>query len=264
MRFKNKDHTFAVCAYKESEYLEELLISLKKQTIKTNIIIATSTPNAHIQSLADEYGVPVFVNTGEKGIAADWNFALISAQTPLVTIAHQDDTYEPEYAERIIAAINKEKEPIMAFSHYAEIRRDKKVFKNRLLSIKKCLLLPIKVSARSIFLRRMSLAFGNSICCPSVTYVREKMTDHLFDTSLKNSLDWNQWEILSRLKGSFIYIDEPLMCHRIYLGSTTTEMIENRTRINEDYAIFCKFWPQPIAKLITKVYAAGEKSNSLD
>ena len=36
-------HTFAVCAYKESEYLEECVKSLLEQTVKTNIIMATST-----------------------------------------------------------------------------------------------------------------------------------------------------------------------------------------------------------------------------
>ena len=41
---KMNDHTFAICAYKESPYLEECIKSLKNQTIKSNILIATSTP----------------------------------------------------------------------------------------------------------------------------------------------------------------------------------------------------------------------------
>ena len=34
-----KDHTFVVCAYKESKYLEEVIVSLEAQTLKSNIII---------------------------------------------------------------------------------------------------------------------------------------------------------------------------------------------------------------------------------
>ena len=41
-------HTFVICAYKESSYLEECIVSLEKQTVKSNILMVTSTPNAFI------------------------------------------------------------------------------------------------------------------------------------------------------------------------------------------------------------------------
>ena len=41
----NTNHTFAICAYKESPYLEECITSLMEQTVKSEIFIATSTPN---------------------------------------------------------------------------------------------------------------------------------------------------------------------------------------------------------------------------
>ena len=47
-------HTFAVCAYKESPYLENCLKSLKNQTVKSSIIMTTSTPNVFIKSLAEK------------------------------------------------------------------------------------------------------------------------------------------------------------------------------------------------------------------
>ena len=46
------DHTFAICAYKESEYLEECIKSIKKQSLKSNIIMVTSTPNDFIKNMA--------------------------------------------------------------------------------------------------------------------------------------------------------------------------------------------------------------------
>ena len=67
-RKKMKDHTFAVCAYQESPYLEECIKSLKKQTIKSNILIATSTPNDYIKGIADKYTIPYYINKGEGGI----------------------------------------------------------------------------------------------------------------------------------------------------------------------------------------------------
>ena len=69
---KRNDHTFAICAYKESPYLEECILSLKNQTVKSNIIMATSTPNEWIQGLAEKYEIPLYINTGEGGIAQDF------------------------------------------------------------------------------------------------------------------------------------------------------------------------------------------------
>ena len=60
--FTNKDHTFVICAYKESPFLEECINSLLNQTIKSNIIIETSTPNNYIDTYADRYGIKVFIN----------------------------------------------------------------------------------------------------------------------------------------------------------------------------------------------------------
>ena len=76
-------HTFAVCAYKESEYLEECIQSLINHDYKSKIIIATSTPNDYIDSLAKKYDIPVYVNEGEGGITQDWNFALSKVDTKL-------------------------------------------------------------------------------------------------------------------------------------------------------------------------------------
>ena len=65
-------HTFAVCAYKQSPYLRECLESLRKQTVRSSIVLATSTPSAFLQELADEYAAEYRVNPDAgKGIAAD-------------------------------------------------------------------------------------------------------------------------------------------------------------------------------------------------
>ena len=97
-----QDHTFAVCAYGESPYLEECILSLKEQTLSTNILLATSTPNKLIQSLCEKYNIPMHINPGPGGIAGDWNFAVSVCTTPLVTMAHQDDLYKPSYAEHML------------------------------------------------------------------------------------------------------------------------------------------------------------------
>ena len=73
-------HTFVICAYKESKYLEDCIRSLKAQEVKSYIKIATSTPNEYIYSIANKYGIDVFVNNMKKennisNIGNDWQFA---------------------------------------------------------------------------------------------------------------------------------------------------------------------------------------------
>lgn len=263
--YTNADHTYALCAYKESSYLEECVKSLLAQTVKSRIFIATSTPNEHISAVAEKYDIPVYINEGEKGIGGDWNFAYSKAQTPLITIAHQDDIYEAAYTEEMLSFINKSKNPIIYFCGYGELRNDEKVYDNTNLKIKKMLLSPLKARMlwRSKFVRRRVLSLGNSICCPAVTYVVNKVGTKPFTNDYLSNIDWQQWELLSRKKGSFVYNKKPLMCHRIHEESTTSEIIGDSKRTLEDYDMFCKFWPRPIAKMIAKVYSKSEKSNDV-
>ena len=101
MKYSENNHTFVVCAYKESPYLGECIESLLQQTKKSRILISTSTPNASIQEIAKRYELPVVVNTGKASIADDWNYGCSKVETELFTIAHQDDIYEKNYLEEV-------------------------------------------------------------------------------------------------------------------------------------------------------------------
>ena len=50
-------HTFVICAYKESPYLEECVESLKNQEQQSNILMVTSTPNEYIEKISRKYGI---------------------------------------------------------------------------------------------------------------------------------------------------------------------------------------------------------------
>lgn len=265
MSYSYNNHTYAICAYKESEYLEDCVKSLLAQTVKSNIFIATSTPNAHIDAVAQKYGLQVFINEGEKGIGGDWNFAYSKAETPLVTIAHQDDIYEPDYTKAMLDFINKSKDPIIYFCGYAELRDGEKVYKNTLLNIKKCMLSPLKIKGfwTSKWVRRRILSFGCPICCPAVTFVKQRVGDRPFTNDYLSNIDWQQWEIQSQKKGSFVYNSQPLMCHRIHEESTTSEIIGDNKRSKEDYDMYLKFWPSMIAKLLVKFYSKSQSSNDV-
>ncbi len=263
--YKKEDHSFAVCAYGESPYLEECLRSLAGQTAKSHIFIITSTPNHHISSSAEKYGIPLYINKGEKGLAGDWNFAYDHAKTPLVTLAHQDDRYYKNYTEDVLAALNACRHPLLVFTDYNERRENRTVVSNHLLKVKRFMLLPMRFHCfwGSRFIRRRILSFGNPVCCPSVTFVKSDLSDFSFRNNMKSNIDWQAWEELSRRQGEFAYVSRPCMEHRIHPDSTTSGLLEAKERKKEDVRILRSFWPEWAAKLIEYFYQKAEKSNEL-
>ena len=259
------NHTFAICAYKESPYLEECVVSLKKQMLKSEIIMVTSTPNEHIKLIADKYDIKLYINEGEGGITQDWNFALSKVKTKYATIAHQDDIYEEEYSLKITEYFEKSKKPLIAFTDYSEIRNGEKIYDVPMLKIKRKMLLPFKVRAwwKSKFIRRRILSLGDPICCPSVAFCLDNIERPIFNNRFRSCEDWEAWEKLSKLEGDYIYIPESLMAHRIHADSATTEILQDKARIEENYIMYCKFWPKFIAKIINKYYTLSEKSNEI-
>lgn len=258
-------HTFVILAYQRSRYLEICIKSALNQTYPNQVIIATTTKNTHITKLAKKYNLKIIEGT-HTNIGGDFDFAIHSANTPLVTVAHQDDTYEKDYSQRIIDNYLKHPNSSIIFTDYYEIRGKQKIYTNINLKIKRILLTParIKKTLKTRHTKRLLLKFGNSICCPAVTFVIKNCPKEIFTSHFKCNCDWHAWEKLSKRKGAFTYIPQPLMGHRISEDSTTTDIINQGIRTKEDYEIFCRFWPKPIAKILTKFYQKSEKSNSLN
>lgn len=263
-RFTEEDHVFSVCAYGESPFLESCIESVLNQISPTRVIICTSTPNALIEGASKKFALPFFVNSRQGGIASDWNYAIDKAEARLVTIAHQDDIYCPDYSAKMLESLNFHADPLIFFSDYGEIKNGAKVAQNRLLSIKRKLISPMEDAKKSssVFWKRNILRFGSSICCPSVTYNKASIPLPLFREGMKGGLDWEAWERLSRMQGAFCYDPHILMHHRIHGGSETSRIIADNIRTEEDLDLLKKFWPEPIAKVINRFYSESLKSNA--
>lgn len=266
MNYCEKNHTFAICAYKENPYLEQCVQSILGQDVLGKVIISTSTPNQFISRLADRYGIPLVINPEDVSASNNWNFAYTQADTELVTICHQDDYYKPNYLDTILRYVNKSENMILLFTDYSEDRNGDVKDKNLLLGIKQILNFPLRYKCfwKRRWIRQILLSFGNPICCPSVTFHKNGIPTVPFDTTLKSSIDWKSWINLSHLEGEYIYCPEKLMVHRIWKESLTSQTIENRIREKEDYQILCSMWPKPIARIIFSIYKKSQNSNDKD
>lgn len=260
-----KDHSFAILAYKESKYLEACIQSLLEQTSQGHVYISTSTPSPFISGIADKYGLDVFVNSAGGNIGRDWSFALKQAKTKYVTLAHQDDIYFRDYAKKMVTNAEKAGDAVIIFCDYVEKIDGEHRSHTLLLYVKRLLLLPFFIGAgrvRSGFLKRLTLAFGSPICCPSVTFNKSLVGDFSFDETFKINLDWDAWIRLSRLSGSYVFIPERLMAHRIHPEAETSVGIKNNQRQKEDLVMFQRIWGKFIAKIIGLFYSLSYKINS--
>jgi hypothetical protein len=75
-----------------------------------------------------------------------------------------------------------------------------------------------------------------------------------FTRGLSYNLDWDAWIRLAQCGGAFAYIRKPLMIHRIHRGSELVRGTTDQSRRKEDELMFERFWPKPIAMVLSAFY----------
>lgn len=256
------DLTMVICAYKKCKYLEQCIRSVVNQTDRPNILISTSTPNDHINTLARKYGIEVRVNSN-GGQVNDYNFAMHQPDTGLVMLMHQDELIRKDFVKKVIHELNLAIKPIIAFTNYIEMHNnavDKKP--SAIVKIKRIMLIPmlIKPLMRSGHMKRTIQLLGNPITHPTVVCVMKEMPEELFRDNYIASMDWDLWERLSKQKGSFVYVSDVLLCHRMNSDNQTSILFKaSNARYNEESEIFSRFWPKWIVRIIMHFYSKTQK-----
>lgn len=249
-------HTFAVCAYKDSPYLEACIRSLKGQTVPTDIILCTSTPSPYIEELGKKYGIPVFVRHGAANIKEDWNFAYHMADARFVTIAHQDDLYQKDYVRLLLDCFKKYPDMTLFTGGYAVVKNKKLASFEKVEFVKRFLRLPLRFPRLNHLsaVKKSVLIFGNSICCPSCAYHKEMLGEPLFCSPFHFALDWDTLYSLAEQKGRFICVEKPILYYRVHQAAATKACIEDKSRSKEELEMFRKIWPEPVVKVLMHFY----------
>lgn len=255
-------HTYVVPAYGHSPYLAACLESLAAQRHSSKILIATSTPHPESRAIAAHFGADYFEHGPNQGMSHDWNQGVAAAGSPWVTLAHQDDVYLPEYGTAVHAAIRKHPGASLIFTDYAELLSDRVRRHTTLLNIKQALLQMAFLGRSSIadrFSKLNCLRFGSPIPCPSVCFRQEP--DLKFSDQFKVNMDWQAWVDRAKRPGSFVWIRQELMHHRLHESSETTAGIQQGYRSQEDLTLLRQLWPGPIANLIAKPFKLAYANN---
>ena len=183
-----------------------------------------------------------------------------------MTLAHQDDEYHSDYLKSILQSAERYPDTLILFTNNDLLIEDHRVTKTINLTIQRILLWPFRINKciRSRFVRRMTLSFGNPICCPSVTYHKRNL-DRLpsgfsFDPTYPNNLDWEAWIRLAGQPGAFVYEKAILMTHRFHQDSETSASLAVNKRQQDDRRMFDLLWPKPVAAVIARLYALAYRS----
>ena len=262
LREQDLKHSFVICAYGESPFLEDCIQSLLSQKHPSQCAVATSTPSDFLSAICEKHHLPLYVNENGGGLSKDWNFALSCAQTPLVTIAHQDDLYLPDYSLNIIKAAKQGCNPLILYTDYHELIGDRRVRTSLNLKIKRIANLQLRLKALrgTRFFKRLGLRFCASIPCPAVCFYLPNTGTAPFESDFSFVADWDCWETLSRRVGEFVFVPQMGMIHRLHENSQTQLATSSELRNREEQLIFDQFWPKPVAKILARLYSLSQKT----
>lgn len=234
-----KEHTFVILAYQESDDLEECIKSVLKQSVKSNVLIATSTPNDYIMDMASLYSLGVMVSDEESNKGRDYNFAINTIDSELITIAHQDDLYDRNYTKEILKKYHEHRDATILFTNNYEILGDKKIVRSKRLFRQRWFLFPLKyrLFQKSKYFKIRSLRKEKFICTSSITFVKKNISKNVFSTNLIYDNDWQGLIDLAREDTKFVYLSKKLVGYRV------VDRLINTKKQKEDENIMKTLYP---------------------
>lgn len=232
--------TIAIPCHNGAAHLEPLLHSLLAQTRQDfELLLVDDESNDGSVALAQRVaGSRLHIAPAQPraGLAANFARAAALATTPHFCLAHQDDVYEPEYLDRLLAALHGE--PAAPFAHCSAtaIDGDGNAITAAAERFKRGLA-QRAVDASPAQLYRL-LWRGNFVCCPSVLF----RTDAFraiggFDTRLSFALDWELWFRFARTGHRFVTTLEPLVRYRRHAANATSSATRSLRRFEEELQV---------------------------
>ncbi len=176
--------------------------------------------------------------------------------------------YLPKYAESCLRTTKKftGSNNLLIFTGYNEFFNNKIRNFSLHLFIKDTLLFPylFKPSISCVHLKKFMLSLGNPIPCPAAMYHKSAIGKFSFSSDFKCNMDWDAWLRLSAIKGSFIYVKDKLMLHRLDINSQTSLQIKKNIRLREDNLILERLWPRPMASFLGRAYSLAIRFNKYE
>lgn len=229
--------------YNGERFLERTIRSLLAQTIRADQIICiddcSTDRSPSIVTELNDPSITLTRNSTRLGLASNWNRALDLANGfDSLTIAHQDDIYEPTYLESVTRALEDHPSAFIAHTKASVIDEQDRPLRLAATRYKEKFWPRDRVVERAIREELALLIRGDYIFCPSVTF-RVTAIENLgrFDERYEFVPDWDFW-LRGLLAGfTIVGVNERLIRYRSHARSATAVAEKTLRRYQEELTI---------------------------
>ena len=187
-------------------------------------------------------------NPAPLGIPGNWNRCLELTRTPYLCLAHMDDVYEPDYLERMVAALDAAPDAVLAHCRASTLdaagsrgvaapERYKDGLWRRL---------PADGDPARMF---CALLAGNFVSCPSILYRTQELRRlGGFDARLRFAPDW---DLLLRAVlggGRLLGVPQVLLQYRRHAASATAGASDSLQRYREERLVAARAQATGVAR----------------
>lgn len=224
--------TVAVPLYNGEKYIATALNALFAQTEQRfDLIICddgcTDRSLEIIRALPYQERIKIYRNDPPPGLVSNWNACAARVTTKYFTLLHQDDAYEPEFLQRMLAALEAQTEISIMFSERQLMDAQGNRIDDKKANFRKNYLNAMQGKELMVWqpaeLARV-LIRGNLLCCPTAVY-RTAAFRRLGSFSADYSFvpDWEYWLRACFNNERLAIINDKLFRYRIHEKSTTTQ-----------------------------------------
>jgi glycosyltransferase involved in cell wall biosynthesis len=268
--------TFAIPFYSGIKFLPRALDSILAQTdAGWQALVCDDSPDlgAQVEALCKSYGDPrirYFRNPCNLGMAGNWNRCLELAETPLVTLLHEDDELEPSYAAIMRQAARQHPDAAALYCAARIIGPDGQPLFSFPDFVKTRFISPLGKAARqggAVVLSDedglASLLRGNHIFCPTLCFRRERISSLRFDPRYKFILDLEFTSALLLAGEKIVGIPEVCYRYRRHPGSATQQATTALSRFREESEYYDRMLQAARSRGFWRCAALAEKKRIL-
>jgi len=205
-------------------YLEAALRSVLEQShTDLEVVIIDDSPAAEVRRIVDQIGDPrvrYFRNQQNLGTALSYRRAIELAGGELLAVINDDDVWEPDFVEQLLAALREHPEAVLAFSdHWVLSGEDRDVEQTDRLSM----IWGRAGLASGLYrpFRRLAVLDGAVSIAIAALFRRDAVIDRPIPAAVGGAYDLYLAQVLSRDGAGAVYVDRRLSSWRVHEQNQT-------------------------------------------
>lgn len=217
--------SICIPAYKNTSYLERLLLSILNQTYtNVEVIVSDDSPDNTVETFLlyfeSNLKIKYYKNNPSLGTPANWNFAMEQARGQYIKLIHDDDWLATDNALALMVdALEKNPEADFVFSAYTNVQ----------LETNTTTTVTPKDSFLNLVRKNPLNLFRENIIGPPSVIMHRSSFDFDYDEKLKWVVDFEAYMRALQSNHQFIFIDTPL----INIGISSVQVTKASSRIRE-------------------------------